>query len=78
MTPAGFYGEFELMTRVVVTWLTDKKFDGEDWHPHHQWKNTGKTLARSGPPQLRHHEYQSSKGVPFPPATGTTNIVTVK
>ena len=29
--------EFELMTRVVVNWLADKKFDGEDWHPHHQW-----------------------------------------
>lgn len=63
------YQEYQSVAGVPFPSATDKKFDGEDWHPHHQWKNTGTALARSGPPQLRHNEYQSSKGVPFPPAT---------
>lgn len=63
------YQEYQSVAGVPFPSATDKKFDGEDWHPHHQWKNTGNALARSGPPQLGHHEYQSSKGVPFPPAT---------
>jgi len=48
----------------------DKKFQDGEWHPHHQWNSTGDKAARTGQPQLRHHEYQSSKGIPFPPATG--------
>ncbi|KAJ7333601.1 hypothetical protein OS493_017143 [Desmophyllum pertusum] len=63
------YQEYQSMAGVPFPSGTDKKFQDGEWHPHHQWKNTGKAVARSGPPQLRHHEYQSSKGVPFPPAT---------
>ena len=55
---------------VIAIYFTDKKFQDGEWHPHHQWKNTSKALVRSGPPLLKHHEYQTSKGVPFPSATG--------
>lgn len=51
----------------------DKKFQDGEWHPHHQWDHPANTATVSGPPQLKHHEYQSSKGVPFPAATGIMN-----
>lgn len=51
--------------------LSDKKFSSELWHPYH-----GHALGEQKPsrdqsePKLKHHEYRSSTGVPFPPAAG--------
>lgn len=53
-----------------ITSVLDKKLQNGEWHPHHQWNSTRETAARSGPLQLKHHEYQTTKGVPFPAATG--------
>lgn len=61
--------EYQSVAGVPFPPGTDRKFQDEDWHPHHQWNNADSTATHSAPPQLKHLEYQSSKGVPFPPST---------